>query len=231
MPENNINPRSVAERIRFLMRQQRLTQAEFARRIGLDAANLSKQLNGRLPITKGLINRITADIGVSKRWLLTGKDLPFAKPDTATHIALTETSLTETPSTGTPIYDIDVTAGCTELSREFTADRIIGAMTIPSLSPSAVIVKVNGDSMEPEILNGSYIAIRPITDLQCIFWGQIYVVVLDNFRLVKHLRRMPDPAKICLHSANPLYDDMEIDRDKIKNLYLVEAILNLKIQC
>lgn len=231
MPENDIDPRAVAERIRFLMRQQRLTQAEFARRIGLDAANLSKQLNGRLPITKGLINRITADIGVSKRWLLTGKDLPFAKPDSATRISLTDTSVAESPAAGTPIYDIDVTAGCTELAHEFTADRIIGAMTIPSLSPSAVIVKVNGDSMEPEILNGSYIAIRPVTDLQCIFWGQIYVVVLDDFRLVKHLRRMPDPAKVCLHSANPLYDDMEIDRDKIKNLYLVEAILNLKIQC
>ncbi len=232
MPQTDIDPQAVAERIRFLMRQQRLTQAEFARRIGLDAANLSKQLNGRLPMTKGLINRITADIGVSKRWLLTGHDLPFAKPETAAHISVPDTAVAETSSaTGTPIYDIDVTAGCTELSREFTSDRIIGAMTIPSLSPSAVIVKVNGDSMEPEILNGSYIAIRPVTDLECIFWGQIYVVVLEDFRLVKHLRRLPDPEKVCLHSANPLYDDMEISRDKIRNLYLVEAILNIKIQC
>lgn len=232
-----INQQEVAERIRFLISNQRSTQADFAKRLGIDPANLSKHLNGKLPITRGLINRIAVDMGVSKLWLATGRDLPFAKPAASLPIQISADDndypmqTSGMPRNGIPIYDIDVTAGCMELSRQFTQDKIIGAMSIPSVSPDAVIVRVNGDSMEPEIFDGSFVAIRPVTDPSCIFWGQIYVIVMDDFRVVKHVRRHPDPAMVILRSANDLYDDMEVPRAKIRRLYLVEAILNLKIQC
>lgn len=231
-----INQQEVAERIRFLINNRRCTQADFAKRLGMDPANLSKHLNGKLPITRGLINRISVDMGVSKRWLATGHDLPFAKPAPSLPSQITmegDDSLqaSEMTRNGTPIYDIDVTAGCMELSRQFTRDKIIGAVSIPNVSSDAVIVRVNGDSMEPEIFDGSFVAIRPITDPSCIFWGQIYVIVMDDFRVVKHIRRHADHAMVILRSANDRYDDMEVPREKIRRLYLVEAILNLKIQC
>ena len=215
----NISQADVAQRIKFLIRQQRISQARFARRLGIDPANLSKHLNGHLPITSGLINRIAVDMGVSKRWLATGDDLPYAK------------AVSDTGRGLTPIYDIDVTAGHAELSREFTDENIIGAMHLDRISPDSVIVRVNGDSMEPEILDGSFVAIRPVSDLDTIFWGQIYVVVLDDYRMLKHLRRHSDPDKVVLHSSNPAYDDMEIPRGKIRSLYMVEAVLNLTIRC
>lgn len=218
----SIDQAAVAARIKFIMQQQRMSQAQFARKLGMDPANMSKHLNGHLPITQGLINRIAVDMGVSKRWLAHGDDLPFAKD---CPVAL------DLAPRRTPIYDIDVTAGCAELAREFTDDRIIGSMLLPQLSPDAVIVRVNGNSMEPEILDGSFIAIRTVSDLDTIFWGQTYVVVLDDYRMVKHLRRHPDPARVILRSANPDYDDIDIPRLKIKRLYLVEAILNLRIRC
>lgn len=233
----DINQQEVAERIRFLISNQRTTQADFAKRLGIDPANLSKHLNGKLPITRGLINRISVDMGVSKRWLATGRDLPFAKPSSTLPAQLQmpdsgySSPADSLPYGGIPIYDIDVTAGCMELSRQFTHDKIIGAVSIPSVSPEAVIVRVNGDSMEPEIFDGSFVAIRRVSDTSCIFWGQIYVIVMDDFRMVKHIRRHPDPSMVILRSANDLYDDMEVPLSKIRHLYLVEAILNLKIQC
>ncbi len=226
---------AVAGRIRFLMKRQGLSQAEFARRLGIDAANLSKHLNGRLPVTSGLINRISADMGVSKRWLATGEDLPFARPVHAASMEIepeaVEESVQAWPEAGIPIYDIDVTAGTLELSRQFTADRIIGSMNLPSVSRDSVIVRVNGDSMMPEIFDGSYVAIRRVADPTCIFWGQIYVVVLEDYRLVKHVHRHADRDMVILRSANTRYDDMEVRLDRILGLYLVEAILNIKIQC
>ena len=92
-----------------------------------------------------------------------------------------------------------------------------------------MIVRVSGASMEPEIKSGSYIAIRPVYDPSCISWGQIYVIVTDDFRLVKHVDRNHDPSFLTLRSTNPAYADMEMPRDKITGLFLVEAILNLKI--
>lgn len=218
----NISQSEVAERIKFLIQQQRVSQAQFARRLGIDPANLSKHLNGHLPITAGLINRIAVDMGVSKQWLSTGNDLPYSK--NATHLCPSGSCMT-------PIYDIDVTAGHSELSREFSDERVIGAIHLDRISSDSVIVRVNGDSMEPEILDGSFVAIRQISDPDTIFWGQIYVVVLDDYRMLKHLRRHSDPEMVVLRSANPTYDDMVISRSKIRSLYMVEAVLNLTVRC
>lgn len=208
--------RQLEERLRFLITRLGITQAEFARRISVDPTNLSKMLNGKLRISRNLINRIALDLGVSLEWLETGRSLPFDKPAAA-------------PEGAIPVYDVDVCAGASELTAEFTTDRIIGSVKFPGVSSRAVIVRVSGDSMEPEIKSGSYIAIRPVSDPSCISWGQIYVIVTDDFRLVKHVDRNPDPSFLTLRSTNPAYADMEMPRDKITGLFLVEAILNLKI--
>lgn len=220
-------------RIRFLIEKMHMSQAAFAKRLGIDPANMSKHLNGKLPITPGLINRIAADMAVSKQWLATGSGIPFPKESTALQVTdcLSPESGTQCMSGAIPVYDIDVTAGCLGLDRELTDDRIIGSIDIPSLRRDCIIVRVNGDSMTPTISDGAFVAIRSVTDLSCIFWGQIYVIVMDDFRMVKHLRRHPDPSMVILRSDNPAYDDMEVPLDKIRRLYIVETILNLKIQC
>lgn len=240
---HTLNQQEVAERIRFLISKMHVTQGEFARRLGLDPANLSKQLNGKLPITRGLINRISADMGVSKQWLSTGHDLPFSKgalrrgPEV---VEMSDEICVTADATGgvspwapglIPVYDIDVTAGCRELSMEFTNDRVIGSIALPEVRPGCVIVKVNGDSMSPAIQDGAFVAIRPVSDLSCIFWGQIYVIVLEDYRMLKYVRRNDNPHLVTLRSDNPDYDDMEIERSKIKKLYIVETVLNLKIRC
>ncbi|WP_302064141.1 S24 family peptidase, partial [uncultured Duncaniella sp.] len=100
---------------------------------------------------------------------------------------------------------------------------------IPQLPPDSHLVKVRGDSMSPRINNGGYVAIRPIRDPRNIFWGQIYVVQLDEYRLIKYIRRHNDPDMVILHSDNPAYDDMDVDRRDIRALYIVEAILNYEV--
>lgn len=212
---DNADQTGLIERIRFLIGRLNTTQGEFARRIGVDPTNFSKILNGRLRITRNLINRISIDLGVSREWLETGRSIPFDKP--------------APPDGANPVYDIDVCAGASELTREFTADRVIGSVKFPGVSRDAVIVRVSGDSMQPEIQSGSFIAIRPVNDPSCLSWGQIYVVVTDDFRLVKHIARHPDTDYLTLRSTNPAYDDIEMPRRKIRGLYVVEAILNLKI--
>ena len=224
--------KAIIDRIRYLIGHSRLSQAQFARRIGIDPSNLSKHLSGRLAVSEALINRIVVDFGVSKQWLRDGTDVPFAKEAHATEIAVeTPVKILEPQRQGAPVYDIDVTAGCTELSRMFTQDRIIGVIDLPQLNPHGCIVRVSGDSMDPVVKNGGLISIRPITDRRNIFWGQIYVIVMEDYRMVKYLRRHNDSDKVILHSANPDYDDMEVNRKDIYGLYLVEAILNYDIRC
>lgn len=216
----------IVERIRYLIVQQGMSQARFAERMGISAANMSKHLTGRLPVTAGLVNRICLDYNVSRRWLLTGQDLPFAKSEGE--------NLRPTPGAfapaGVPVYDIDVTAGFGPLERMFTTDRLTGYVNLPGLNnpENERLVKVSGNSMEPAIRNGSYIAIRELQS-DTILWGQAYVIVMDNYRMVKILRRHPDPSRLILHSENPAYEDQEVMRSEVRGLYLVDAVINFAI--
>ncbi|MCI5782889.1 MAG: XRE family transcriptional regulator [Bacteroidales bacterium] len=220
----------IISRIKYLIQLKRISQAEFARRINIDPSNLCKHLTSKLPITDVLINRIVVEMGVSKQWLKYGDDVPYSKVAGQSVEVLDVEKLSVVKQPGIPVYDIDVTAGCEELSMMFTQDKIDGFVSLPRMSQNSIIVRVSGNSMYPEINDGGYIAIRPVKNIDTIFWGHIYVVVTEDYRLVKYVRRdNADDKKIILHSANPEYDDMELPKSSIKNLFLVEAILNFKI--
>ncbi len=219
---------SVIDRIKFLIKFSRRTQAKFAELIGVDPSNISKILSGKSPVSEAFINRLVVNLGVSKRWLLHGDDVPFAKNKPARETSSTQRS-DRHDNIGAPVYDIDVTAGSVGLSRMFTDERIIGRLNIPGVSPKLPIVRVSGESMSPRIRNGAYLSIRDVGRDATILWGQIYVVVLEDYRMVKYLRRHDDPAKVVLHSENPNYDDIVINRSDIENLFLVESIINYEI--
>lgn len=208
------NQAEIASRIKFLIERSGASQAAFARSLGLNPSNMSKHLSGRLPVTRGLINRIAMDMSVNREWLLTGTGTPYGKaPCAAIH--------------GVPVYDIDVTAGVAELDRLFTEDRIVGTLSMPGIDPKCMVVRVSGKSMSPEINHGSYIAIRNYPDCSEILYDKIYVIVTDSFRMVKYLRRHPsDDSKVIVHSVNPAYADAEIDKAEIRHLYTVDAVMN-----
>ena len=50
-------------RIKYLIKELNLKQRDFAERIGIDNSNLSKYLNGRLPINDAFANRMVGNRG------------------------------------------------------------------------------------------------------------------------------------------------------------------------
>ncbi len=234
MPDTTSRPTStIIDRIRYLIDLKRITQTEFARSIGVYPTNISKVLTGKLAVSDGMLNRIVVNMGVSKAWLRDGDGVPFEKADSTRQMCGKDVYASSAGVCGgIPVYDIDVTAGCRELSSMFTDDNIIGRVNLP-IGPmeGSAIVRVSGDSMVPTIANGGFVYIRPVSLTAPIFWGQIYVVVLDDYRMVKYVRRdHNDPSRIILHSDNPDYDDMEIAFADVRQLYLVEVILNCSLR-
>jgi phage repressor protein C with HTH and peptisase S24 domain len=223
-----MNENEVIERIKYLIHELNYRQAEFAQKIDVDASNLSKYINGRLPLSEALINRIVVNLGVSKQWLVDGSDLPFAKQPAVTSVNVSPAQPAVQGLKGTPVYDIDVTAGNMPRARMFTDDQIVGSINMPDVvNTNCRIVRVSGDSMSPVIKNGDYIAVRELSNMQQIFWGQIYVVLLDDYRMVKYIRRHEDRHKVILRSENKNYDDIEIDRSEIRDLMFVQNILHV----
>ena len=54
-------------------------------------------------------------------------------------------------------------------------------------------------------------------------------MVTDDYRMVKVLRRHPDESKIILHSFNPEFDDIELPRDQIRHLFVVQSVITYNI--
>lgn len=223
----NDNNGIIIGRIRHLMQLQHLSQVAFSKLIGIDPSNVSKYLSGKLLVSDSLLNRIVVNLNVSKDWLRDGMGLPFEKGSHASEVAVAEIC-NDYRSGGIPVYDIDVAAGCTEMTRAFTEENVIGKLNFPHLNPEWIVVRAKGDSMKPKIDNDGYVAFLPQSDVNNILWGQIYVVIMENRRVVKYVRRHPDPAKVILRSANAAYDDMDVSRKDIVALYVVERIINIQ---
>lgn len=219
----------IALRIKELIKEMGISQNEFASRIGTDCSNFSKQINGKLAITSVLTNKIIVELGISKEWLIEGKGEKRKSISTSTSnsktITLPSNIIRDTANEGAKVYDIDVTAGPSGRSLIFSSEQIIGSINVPFINPENYIVKVSGDSMAPVINNGDMLAIREIKNLNFIFWGQIYVVLLDDYRMVKYVRKHENPDLVILKSANKDYDDIEIPRDEIRALFVVENII------
>ena len=196
------------ERIKTLMENFGVTQSEFAKRISIDASNFSKHLTGKLPVSDSLINRIVADLGVSKEWLCTGKGYMFRPSDNDAHshirtLTLPSEAIIPEARNGAKVYGLDVTAGNLARDRMFTEDLVIGSIDVPFINPDCSIVKVSGD------------------------WGQIYVILLEDYRMVKYIRKHDNPDRVILRSENKEYDDIEIEKKEICDLFIVENIIRI----
>lgn len=217
------------QRLRYLQQLSRRNQAGFAKLLGVEASTMSRVLSGRQPITDAFINKVVVNVGVSKEWLSTGAGVPFPKSEADKPQQQSERTveISNAPK-GAAVYDIDATAGCMPLARSFTSDRVIGYLDLPYLNPQYPVVRVSGDSMSPRIPHGSLISIRQVS-MNPIIWGAIYLVELEDYRLVKYVRRHPEsPEKILLHSENPAFEDMEVSKDHIIKMFLVESVINFQ---
>jgi len=217
----------IIARIKYLMKEMGVRQVQFAKRIGVDTSNLSKYLNAHMPLSESFLNRLVVNLGVSKEWLIDGTDLPFGKTVVRVDNG-TQAAIGAKAETGTPVYDVDATAGTASGRNElFATENIVGWVNLPNMSPNCRIVRVSGDSMAPVIMDGDFVAVREVSNPNQIYWGQIYVIQLDDFRLVKYLRRHSDPNMVVLRSENPNYDDMDVRRTDIHELLLVQHVLHI----
>lgn len=220
---------TVLDRIKYLMFLSRLNQTQFSAKLGMNGGNFSKIMSGKAAVSTSLINRIVADLGVSKPWLQYGQGLPFDKPLHAREISVGIDEITR--GSGSDYYsknDLQVVAGTDELTPSLGTIRPSGSMRVPGVSPNCTMVQIQGDSMQPTVQPGAMVAVSPVPPGTPIMWGQIYIVETDGLRAIKYLRKASDPENVILHSENPSYDDVEIAVDSINHLFLVEAIINFR---
>ena len=86
--------------------------------------------------------------------------------------------------------------------------------------------------MRHSISNGYYAQIVDNNDNEIIPDDELVGQIKQHMRNlvdqdIPFVRRHNDPTKVILRSENPDYDDMEIDRDKIRELMFVQNIIHI----
>lgn len=164
-------------------------------------------------------------------WLVTGNGemIKNAEREQKT-IEISESAISKTKRKGALIYDIDATCGLSGRDIEFTDEKVIGSIDAPEINPDSKIIFATGDSMQPLIASGDRVVIRKIESWDYFNYGQVYLIITNEYRFIKRVRRHPKDADnlILLRSENPDYDDIDLPKREIIHLFIVENILSIK---
>lgn len=226
---------SIRLQIADLVKRTGNTANSFARTAGLDPSNFKKMLNGDATITVKTLSKIRNAFGVdfglqSESEAAVSHDGKGGKSDWKKYIS--NEMIKEGDYSGTLVYDIDATCGMENREIDFANEDVIGSINLPYISKKSVIIRANGDSMQPKICDGDLVAIREIFSWDDVYYGQIYMILLDEYRMIKYIRRCAEDEEhyIILRSENDNYDDIKLHKSKIRKLFLVENILLIKNQ-
>jgi phage repressor protein C with HTH and peptisase S24 domain len=201
--------------------ENRLTTQEIADKLDISSSLLYKLYNGE---------RIPQDDVVKKIGDLIEKDNPHANNDLQEEKAVYKYKSVEAieKSGKVPYYDIDVTAGNVQLFQDNT-QMPTDYYTVPKeIQDVDFCFKVRGDSMYDKILPGAIVFVKQIMDISIIEFGQVFIIITEEQRMVKYVRRHPTRPDdmVVLRSHNNNYDDIDLPKEKITNLLLVKGYLN-----
>lgn len=109
----------------------------------------------------------------------------------------------------------------------FTEDLVIGSIDVPFINPDCSIVKVSGDSMKPVINNGDMNRNPRNKKSPAYLLGANLRHIAEDYRMVKYIRKHDNPDRVILRSENKEYDDIEIEKKEICDLFIVENIIRI----
>lgn len=89
-------------------------------------------------------------------------------------------------------------------------------------------IKVCGDSMSPEIPNGSQILIKKIFEKEFVEWGKIFCLDTKNGAIIKKVYPTDNPEVIECRSINPDYPPFKVNVRNINGWYRVLMVLSMK---
>ncbi|MEG0724698.1 MAG: S24 family peptidase [Mucinivorans sp.] len=190
---------------------------KFALGIGLKRSeNLYQIKRGAFGISKELSSLITKRYPqISRSWLITGEGQMLTGAAAAGI----------DPETAVPFYNIDATQ-IPSIDLQTIAPRFF--LSVPSVTKADFAAQCSGNSMVPEIPNGSIVILKK-ADIDTFLPGSPYMVVTKDFTTIKILRTVAsDTNKLLLVPRNTVdFDEMMLDKSKVKKLYAIKAVINV----
>lgn len=186
------------------------SQREFARLLDVNEATISKALKGDAGyLSDIMMSRINA-LMVNKFGDVPNWDEPPKEEDR-----------------GILVIPIEAMAGTlgefADSVKAYECERMVSP-----IKGADYAIKVCGDSMTPEIPNGSQILIKKIYEEEFVEWGKIFCLDTRNGAVIKRIYPTDNPEVVECRSINPDYPPFQVNVKSINGWYRVLMVLALK---
>lgn len=206
------------QRLKFIINELKLTQKDFAYRLGIQPGSLSDILRakGGMKISSAVKYKLNKSLHVNIEWLENG-----------TGEAFLATGPVISAGSGVPFYNVNLSETEVE-DLVLMEDKPEYFVNYRPFNDCTAYLPVYGDSMYPKYASGDIIAVKEIKNLEVIQWGEAYMVITNenanHLKGIKILHEHPNRDKIILRSSNPNYKgDMVINRSDIVSLYIIKG--------
>ncbi len=235
----------VGQRLAMLMKSMKLKNYQFANKYGISAASLSRYKAGeRYPDPELLLKLSESEVNVN--WLLTGKGTTRIVQDfdgwmkerleEKLKVVDSKTGLIQAPTidyTRTVNLTIigDISAGprediidCRDLGENLELPRSL----LPGHTDKYMAFRVNGHSMEPNILHEDIVVIKQELDWE-IANERVCAIRADDGVTLKKVELDPTNRRIILQPFNLDYKVQIIDSDQGLEAFLI-GVLSLQLR-
>ena len=217
---------SVSERfikcVEYLIESRKLrNQAELVRSMGLSKGYVSQLMSGKREPSETIVSNLCARFPeLNPQWIQTGEGemLQDVRPRPGDEFV--------EPNT-VPLLPIFAQAGhLTEWSEgvdESKCERVISPVKGIDMA-----IHIYGESMSPDIPNGSVCYVRRVTG-KVIDYGRAYILDTVDGPVVKYLRPGSDDNHILCQSANsdPKFAPYEVEKSDILGMYRVVMCMKM----
>ena len=184
----------VSDNIQKLLKEYNLSHADLAKIADVSVSTVGKWVLKKAAPRMGAIQKISDHFNLPKSYIL--KEEVYKLPYQQSEYDYYETSI----SAGLP-FEID---GVTDYETMTIPDELMGKY---AGHKDIIISKINGDSMDKLMNDGSFIAIKPVDSAESLNNGDIVVFSHNHEYSVKYFYKHDDMLVFKPYSNNPVHYD------------------------
>lgn len=201
--------------------------SEFAKKTGFSHQVASNYLKSTKNPSVEALKRIQLCFDkINPGWLLTGSGDMVLSDNNLDADSVYNISINKK---GIPLIPIEVMAGFGIDNYSIKENDIQDRYVVPDFEDVDFMIRVKGDSMNPNYSSGDVVACIFIRQNSFIQWGKVYVIdSFDQGALVKRLLPCDEDSCIICKSDNSIYPDFKLSKDQIRNIALVVGVIRFE---
>lgn len=211
----------IVSRIKELMSYYSMNSLSLSKKLGYRSSEKLSRLfrDGGAKPSYDIIYDISNKFEIDVDWLITGRGMMLKEEkevDTMPNINY--------DYKGSPYYNVDFIGGFDIILNDQTRNPDYYIDFAPYNKDGVIWCNLTGHSMEPELNNGDFIAMKEMTSpIEYLPSGEIYGIVTDDYRTVKRIRLSDKDGFISLIPTNksPEYREQDIPIKMIRKVYAV----------